>query len=116
MNSYQYEIIVWEDRTSRQSQGRDEPHFLSAEIKSERGGFSGNVGSSLIKEKNKKLYVFCTKKGEKYALDIWSKNKLLTSLEIKNIPDHADQEGNYYLIKATDFPRIIKCKVEMSKG
>jgi hypothetical protein len=115
MNPYQYEIIVWEDRTSRLSLKRDEPQFLSAEIKSERGGFSSIVGRYFIQEKNKKLYVFYTKKGEKYGLDIWSKNKLLTSLEIKDIPVYADQEGNYYLIEETNFPKIIKSKIEMYK-
>jgi len=74
------------------------------------------VGRYFICKKNGELYVFYTKKESKYGLDIWSKKRFITSFEIKNIPVHQDFAGSYYLIETDDYPKIIKCRIEIVKN
>jgi hypothetical protein len=115
MNPYEYEIVIWENGVRQKSLKRKEPEFLAAEIKSERGGFSGIVGSYFIQEQDDRLYVFYSRKGQKYGLDVWVKGRCVASFEVKNIPVDVDKYGKFYVIDMANFPRVVRCEIEIQQ-
>jgi len=115
MNPYKYEIIEWDDSSRLQKLLRNEPEYLTAKIKIERGGHSAIAGRYFICEKNNELLVFYTKRENKYGFDIWANKKIKASFEMKNIPVHLDSSGNYYQVEAEDYPEITKSRIEILK-
>jgi len=113
MNPHRYEVVIWRNSAVEKTLGRKEPEFFEALIKEEGGGFSGIVGQSFIWEKGDLIYVFYTRKGGKYGLDLWLKNKLQASFEVDNIPYEADKDGNFYMVGNREVSKVIKCHIDI---
>lgn len=115
MNPYKYEIIKWDNGGRLQKFTKNDPEYLTAKIKFERGGYSAVVGRYFICEENNQLFVFYTRRGKNYGLDIWENRKIKVSFDIKIIPSHRDSSGNYYQIEAEDYPKINRYRIEIIK-